>query len=658
MFSGFHWLRTLLNARFSLLRYGIGAFALLSIGCTAYFNTLYNAETAFKEGQKAQKKILRNYPDSLVVTPSAEIAGKYDRTIEKSAKVFETFPKSKKWHDNALLLMGKAYFYKKENEKAIRRFRQLEQEFPESDLLPEAYLYMGMAYIESDNLEKAEEILQTAQKRFPQLNNDQKITLLLINIAIRREGKSQAIALLEKTRKSIRSEELRIDLLLRTAELYVDLKQYDKAISLLKKAPRRKKYPQQSFRIDRSLFSCYRAVDSLQLAYNLLTSMLGQKQYYPYRDELLYYQGVVLNEMGNTDEAVKVFKKLTSDIDTTTAATDTSSYKARALLELALIYQKQMEDYKKAQSYLSLASMMKDTTTRKIAQTRLSAFERLTKLREEVVKGDSAVSHQSFAIGELFRFELDEPDSAYEQFLHLARDSLADTTIVPKALSQAALIARDELGDTAACDSIFKVIIQRYPASEYAKTGQEELHLPVTIRTRSDSAMDAYVAAEKLFYEKNDVKGAIRAFFELSKDYPDQPVAPKSLFAAAWFSDNILYKNLTAKKLYERICEKYDSSIYCTQQAKPRIKIVVDTLAKLDQLRRENQRKQTAAPKKSSGKGSQVSTSAEDTSTEDTVVDDTSDPLSPEEMSDESADTVPSGAIPDSTEVPAEKSPR
>ena len=642
---------------FTLLRVVLFSALLPVLSCTAYFNTYYNAETAFRQGLKLQKKILRNYPDSLVVTPTAEIAGKYDRTIEKTVKVFEAFPKGKKWHDDALLLMGKAHFYKKENEKAIRRFRQLEQDFPKSELLPEAYLYMGMAYIESDNLDKAEEILKTAEKRFPKLNDKQQITLLLINIAIRREGKSQAIALLEKTIKTIRSEELRIDLVLRTAELYIDLKQYDKAISLLKKAPRKKKFPLQSFRIDRSLFTCYQAVDSLQLAYDLLASMLERKQYYQFQDELLFYQGTILNEMGKTDEAVKTFKRLTADIDTATAATDTSSFKGRALIALALIYQKKMEDYRKAQSYLTLASKMQDTTSKNFARNRLSAFERLTKLREEKVRGDSALSHRSFAIGELFRFELDEPDSAYDQFLRLARDTAVDTAIIPKALCQAAVIARDELGDTASCDSLLELVIRRYPASEYAKTGQEELQLKVTIKTRQDSAWEAYTAAEKLFYRQNDVKGAIRAFFELSKEYPELPLAPKSLFAAAWFSDNVLYKNLTAKKLYERICNKYPASVYCTEQAKPRIKIVVDTLAKLDELRRENEKNRAGTPKTPPAtvpgkkKAPADSLSAADSRKE------TSEPLSPEEMDDGTATDSAAAAEPETAVTPPPPEP-
>ncbi|MBN1307824.1 MAG: tetratricopeptide repeat protein [Chitinispirillaceae bacterium] len=598
--------------------------------------------------------VLRDNPDSIVVTPPVDAATKYDRTIEKSIKVIETFPKAKKWHDDALLLLGKAHFYKKEMLKAIRRFRQLEQEFPASPLLPEAFLYLGKAYIEEGNLDKAEEVLSLAEKRYPQLNNDHEITLLFITIAIRREGKSQAIRLLEKTAKSIKSENLRIDLLMRTAELYIDLKQYGKAIIILKKTPRRKEFLRQSYRMDKALLTCYRAIDSLTNAYNLINAMIAQKNYDEYMDEMLFQKGGILYAMGEIDEAAKVYRKLTAGIDSASVSGDTSNFKARALLELALIYQKNKEDYRKAQSYLKLASAARDTGTNRLAKNRLTAMERLSKLRADGGTADSLTGQRLFSIGELFRFELEEPDSAFEQFVTISRDTAMDTALIPKALCQAALIARDQLHDTLQSDSIFRLIINRYPATEYAKTGQYELALPLTIKTRKDSALEAYRHAEKLFYEENDVKGAIRAFFNLSKDYSDLPVAPKSLFAAAWFSDNVLLKKKTAKMLYEKICDKYPETAYCNDQAKPRIKIVIDTLEKLERLRKENERKRPARKEKRRISKEKAGKQPDSISiTGETVEDDDSESMKTEEidseiLSDATKDTVqpiPAGSV-------------
>ena len=580
---------------FRLLRTLLVAVSGLLLGCTAYFNTYYNAEMAFKKAQTSHNEVLEKYPDSLVVTPPGDADQNYNRTIEKAEKVIEIFPKNPKWHDDAIMLMGKAHFFKKEFPKAIRRFRQLEQEFPESPHIPESYLYLAKAYIENDNLDKAEQVCIKAEKRFPKLNEDNRITLLLITIAIRRDGKSQAIQLLEKMRNSVKSEKLRINIIIQTAELYIQLKKYDNAIILLEEAPRRKKDPRQMYRLDKALLTCYVAVDSLDKANTFVETMIKNKLYLHHMDEMLYQQGSILYALGKYDEAIKVFKKITLGLDTAPVLQDSSTYKAKALLQLAMLYQKQKENYPKAQEYFNLASMTRDTSIKKVATQCLSAFERLKQLREDPRWNDSLPGLRVFSIGELFRFELYEPDSAYDQFINVANDSATDTSFVPKAFCQAARIAHDDLKDTLKSDSLFELIIKKYPMSEYAKLSQQELGLPESIKTREDSADIAFREAEKLYYQDNNVKEAIKTFFTLSKQYEELPIAPKSLFAAAWFSDNVLYKNKTARMLYEKLCEKYPETIYCKEQAKPRLKIVIDTLARLEQLRKQKAAENPAA---------------------------------------------------------------
>lgn len=590
-------------------------FLLVLVGCTAYFNTFYNAEETFKEGQLAHQKVMDNYPDSLVVTPSPDIAAKYDRAIDKANKTIESFQKKKKWHDDALFLMGKAYFFKKEMARAIYRFRQLEREFPNSSYIPEANLYIGKSYIEEGSLDKAEEVLAAAEKRFPELNRDQQITRLMVTIAIRRNGKSQAIALLEQMLVTVKSDRARLDLYLHTAELYIELKQYQKAVLLLKGVSRKRDFPVQMYRIDRSLYTCYQELDSLQLALKQIDIMIAEKVYSVFFDEMLYYKGVLLYRMGETDRAIKVLKELTAGVDSLTVGSDTSSFKGKAFAELALIYQKEKEDYDKANGYLKLAAGSRDTTSQAFARKRLSAMDRLKKLRDGTEKADSAKGSSSFTIGELFLFELDEPDSAFNEFYRLFNDSTTDSRYVPKAMLQAAVIAREDLKNKIVADSILQAMLTRFPATEFAKKAQIELGLAATVTTREDSAEAMYRQAESLFYKDDNVKDAIELFYDIAKDYPELAIAPKSLFAAAWLSGTVLFKKKTSKMLYEKICEKYGESIYCTEVAKPKIKAVVDTLAKLDQLRRENQKaapktgKKVVVPKKGpSNNSSQITT--------------------------------------------------
>ncbi|NLW32003.1 MAG: tetratricopeptide repeat protein, partial [Fibrobacter sp.] len=262
---------------------------------------------------------------------------------------------------------------------------------------------------------------------------------------------------------------------------------------------------------------------------------------------------------------------------------DTSSIAAKAFYQLGLIYQKKFKNYDKAETMFTMASNMRDSACAENAGIRLSAMEKLRLLRDE--KNDSLKTETDFKIGEVFLFELDEPDSAYNQFMALIIDESEekDSIYIPKALCMAAIIARDGLKDSARADSIFNVVIDSYPSSEFAKKAQEEMDVAVTIKTVRDSAIEAYRDAEKLLYYDNaDVKAAVQAFYDVYRKYPDMDIAPKSLFAAAWAADVILQKNVTAKSLYERICENYPESQYCTQEARPRLKIVMDTLGALE----------------------------------------------------------------------------
>lgn len=598
--------RLLKIAVFSIVSF----FCILLLQCTAYFNTYYNAEIAYKEANDAHKKKMRNYPDSIVVAPDEQVSKKYERAIEKSIKVIEVYTKKKKWHDDALFLMARSYFYKKDMAKAIRRFKELQQSFPSSPFVPESYLYLAKAYIEEDNLNKAEEIVESILQKYPHLDSDLQVSMLLVEISIRRQGNAQAILLLEKAFKSVKSEEQRIDLILRLSELYIELKQYPKAVTLLVNAPRKKDLQEQSYRMDRALVNCYIEMDSIQKALALIEIMDSKKMYENHRDEILFKKGVILTRMGKIDEAILVFTEITSKMDSTNVANDSCEFCAKALYELALLYQTKKSDLKNARQYYLLSSQSKDTSGRVVSRKRLTALQLMEKLRKGEDTLDGPWSSRQYKIAELFKYELDEPDSAFRLYLNLSKDSTVDSLTISKSISAAAIISRDQLNDTIRSDSLFKVLITRFPATDYAKNAQKQLGLPVTIKTRQDSAYDAFCKAEDLLYKNGDAKGAIQSFYNVYKKYPELDIAPKSLYTAAWLSDDLLEKNRTAKTLYEKICEKYPESDYCKNLAKVKVQTVLDTLKVLEAKRmisgknkKESDKKNVVANDSLAGRG-------------------------------------------------------
>ena len=569
------------------------------IHCSIYFNTFYNAETAYDEGYALHEKVLQNYPDSLVVEPPAAARAKYDRAIEKAAKVLEVYPKDKKWHDDALFLLGKSYYYEKEFGKSIRKLRQLQEEYPESKFVPESYVYVTRDYIGQEELAKAEETLRFGLDRYPALDDDQSASLLLVEIAIRREGKAQAIDLLEKARASVRSEEKKLELLLRVSELYMDLNQYGKAAELLRSAPRNKKDALREYRIDRNLVLCEVELDSLSSALRLIKGMLANNLYVPYTKDILYVKGTIFVHQGKVAEAIAVFKQIVgNESDSTAIRSDTSRIVSMALYELGLLYQKKKGSYKEAEKYYRLVTerSVRDTSVAPLAAKRLKAMNDLADLRSKLAAHDTTVHRMQarFAIGELFYYELDEPDSALAQFTDIISDSVPDSVYMPKSLCAAASIARKKFKDTALSDSLYRKLIAQFPGSEYIRQARREMASAGPIKTRRELAEESFLAAEKAWIRENDVKGAVQKFHAIYKEYVDLDIAPKSLFVAAWLVDNELQKKKTAKSLYEKICDRFPTSLYCTKESQPRLKKVIDTLEALRRLQKEGQKETTA----------------------------------------------------------------
>lgn len=547
---------------------------ILSCQCV-YFNLFYNAKLAFDAAYTAHTRLLDKNPDSMTVMLPADIQANYDKAIEKASKVMEDYPKEKKWHDRAIFLIGRCYFYKADYDKAVRTFKRLQEEFAASKFVPESYVYIGRSYLLEGNLDKAEETFAFIIDKYPELNKNQEVSLLTAEVAIRREGRSLAIDLLEKTSASIKSKDKKADLVIKTAHLAMDLKQFDKAIRLFESCARNPKRPDQLFRIDLGLAACYEAKGSFSRALEMTAFMLDNKIYSSHLSEIYLLKASLLRKTLKIDEAVDVYRIVTGRDSTSDAA-------ASAWFALGNIYQTQKVDYVKAKECFAKAtSMAKDTVMRAIAAQNIKSIDTLTFYRAmkdtiDTVKNAARRNRVDFKIGELFWLELNQPDSAYMHFKGL---SCKNDSLKPKALYCAAYIARHALRDTVSADSLYKVLFKTFPANEYTKKTQEDRGEKPTIFTRQDSARFAFSAAESLYYEVNDSLVAVDSYKSVYEKYPDCEAGIQGLYAAAWISDNVLCNHKTAFRLYRMLCDSFPKSEACLNDVQPRLKVVSDTLA-------------------------------------------------------------------------------
>jgi|WetSurMetagenome_2_1015567.scaffolds.fasta_scaffold00509_8 tetratricopeptide (TPR) repeat protein len=564
----------LARSRFVRLVPLLAAAAFLCPGCL-YFNMLYNAESSYDTAFKAHQKLLKNNPDSAITLP-ADVETGYKKAVTKCLKVFEVYPKSKKSHDKALFLMGKADFYLGEYDKAIRVFSQLQREFPASPLVPESFLYTGRAQLKNGNYEAAEKTLGIVQSRYPTLDKNQDVSMLMAQIIVQRQGKTQAVAMLEAAYKTAKTPDKKMELALKIAQLYRELKLYDKAMAFLRGAPRVRDLADQLYRVDYLLVACLADKEEYAQALTLVNTMLAFKPYYSRAVFLTLRKAELLESLGKLDEAVATYKQVTESSNGGDAV-------GVAWYELGFLYQTKLVDLKKAKECYDKALLsLKDADLKDTATKRSKAIDDILKYGEgklpaDTSKADSA-SGQEFKVGELYWLELDHPDSAYRYYCAAAADTI-HRAMVPKALYAAAWIARYALKDSVKSDSLYHLLLKRFPSNLYSQKAEEARGDKITVFTRRDSASAAFDEAERIFYEDDNPDSAAAAYEEVYRRFRDSDFGPKALYAAAWIYDFVLDKNRTAKGLYETLCDSFPKSSYCANAAKPRIKTVTDSIA-------------------------------------------------------------------------------
>ncbi len=160
---------------------------------TSHYNILFNANESYTQGLKKGELSFKddyNYQLPLFAYSSKEaariIASDMDKTVKKCSKVIgmhsiKVKPKLKKgtrsaaekefyrkneyvkWIDDAFLLMGKAYFYKRDFFPAIETLDYVLSQFPDGGLGEEASLWLAMSHLELKHYPESQQILNRLQ---------------------------------------------------------------------------------------------------------------------------------------------------------------------------------------------------------------------------------------------------------------------------------------------------------------------------------------------------------------------------------------------------------------------------------------------------------------------------------------------------------------
>ncbi|MEO0258154.1 MAG: tetratricopeptide repeat protein [candidate division WOR-3 bacterium] len=298
----------------------------------AYFNTFYNAKTYFREAEK----IYRVQGES-----SRELSSKYNKVIEKCAKIFE-FYKNSSYVDDALYLTAISYKRIGDLTKSRIKFEELYRFFPNSPYcikaLPE-YADLLVTLGEFDDLKfllrkypeainKPEFLLVRVKMLFVEGDYRGIVSLVeekwkdvskfpgkkeLLKLAIESASKIQdydaAERFLRYSEALVISENERLLVLLSRVNILTAKKDYEKAIEVLEKAPFQQESEQ--FRvIQYEKARIYTQLNSFDKALELIQAVLEK----PRRDSIYYkayfLKGKIMESIDSLNVAVSIYQDL------------------------------------------------------------------------------------------------------------------------------------------------------------------------------------------------------------------------------------------------------------------------------------------------------------------------------------------------------------
>lgn len=279
---------------------------------TAYYNGFYNARQAFQEGQQSltqsNKPVERDTYMSLFAESGSSSGNLFQEAIEKSADLLRNHPQSK-WADDALLLIGKSYFYQENYVGAEQKFREVitlsEVYSDEARFWLARTLLASQAYGEAVNL---------IQERLAEEDNRgewvARMQLVLGQLYVRRQEWEQAAAALEQGLEHVDENRLsgRAQFLL--GQVYETQEAYAKAIQAYERVQRHNPFYELRYAAQVSYVRVLGLHENPQKALQVLASMQRDDKHYNKRSELRLLQARIFQAMGQPYEALALYEDI------------------------------------------------------------------------------------------------------------------------------------------------------------------------------------------------------------------------------------------------------------------------------------------------------------------------------------------------------------
>ncbi|NOZ75577.1 MAG: tetratricopeptide repeat protein, partial [FCB group bacterium] len=534
----------------------------------AYFNTFYNAEQYFEKGEA-----LRLEKAGEAVPSGAREA--YKKVIAKTDLVLEKYPDSKYVYP-ALLLQGKARFYRGEFIQAEQVFRRLSATgIPQFE--QEAQYWLGLIKWKTGQPNPALQDLLLILDDESTPVNSARIYLSMAEIHLEIGQTESAINDLEKAADITKNSAEREQIYYRLANLSLNGERYDEAIRFYKSVIKNSMSKKRILEANLQIVRIHRLRGDLKTASNRIKSMLADERFKDIYADLELELAKLYQLRNEMDQSLTRLETITNDFQKTPASAeayfllgeqalkdwdleDAAKYfgqvgkedrkspfldRTRVRIKEISRYRKLAEDFKAVKSRLTEAenmtpdSVVIDTTGPKSSEASLDD------LRKQIPEKLSDMA-------ELEAFHFDKPDSARLK-LEIIYKNYTDFENWPKAAYTLSHLMFLE-GDSAHADTIRSEIVKRFPHSEFADA---------ILESRGGNKKEAALA-ERLFEAEHvlpsDTLQALKLYRSIFIEDSTSAYAPRAMFFLANFYDRIGMNPDSAAYYYQTLKREYPES--------------------------------------------------------------------------------------------------
>ncbi len=414
-------------------RYSYLGFILLA-GC-AYFNTYYNTQNYFNQGMK------------LVVSDTLKCESEFfDKTIEKATLVIVKYPTSR-WIDDALLLMGVAYYYKGDFARSLEKLDVFCQNYPGSGNYPMARYYKGLAHYRENKYSDAIVALTDAavSKKFRK-----KARIALCYVYNKQGDYSALVSTAQELLKQPLVHKDKKDVLTLIGEAQFKLGLYDDALVIFDRLVVMSRDAGEKKKLKLKIATIYLELDKYEQSMTFLEGEVDP--------EFLVLKGELKKELGKLDEARELYVEIISQ--------NQAEYASRAYYELARLYE-ETDSIEMAIAYYDSAVLKASDEYGLRSKNKTDVLKRTVSLLKETENVDRAL----FMLAELYFVDLKDNKKALDMYRRVYTE-YPKSAWAPKALYAEFWITKKIIKDDTLAVKIAADLATRYPSTEYVVSAE------------------------------------------------------------------------------------------------------------------------------------------------------------------------------------------